>query len=92
MAVSDLRSLKNIGTAMEKDLHRLGIHTRTELAERNPDELYLELWRMDGMRHDPCVLDTLRAAVDEAGGGPPADWWLYTAKRKAGELPPVPVL
>lgn len=76
---------------MEEDLHRLGVHTCARLASEDADELYRRLWLMDGVRHDPCVLDTLRAAVDEARGGEPVKWWFYTAKRKTGELPPVPV-
>ncbi|MGB3327954.1 MAG: DUF4332 domain-containing protein, partial [Thermomicrobiales bacterium] len=63
-----LQRLPNIGPAMASDLMRLGITSADELATRDPDDLYVELGRLDGITHDPCVLDTFMAAVDAARG------------------------
>jgi hypothetical protein len=31
---------------------------------------------------DPCLLDTVMSAVEQADGGPARPWWDYTAERK----------
>lgn len=77
--------LPNIGKAMAKDFARLGIVDPKDLARRDPDEMYRRIGRMDGKPHDPCVLDTYRAAVDFARGGPARPWWDYTPLRKVGK-------
>jgi len=68
---------------MARDLLRLGITRSDDLVHRDPEQLYDELCRIDGTRHDPCVLDTFTAAVDFARGGPPRPWWHFTPERKA---------
>jgi hypothetical protein len=78
----ELLKLANIGPAMVRDLARLGITEPTQLAGRDPVELYERLCETDGHRHDPCVLDTFMSAVDQAEGAPPRPWWTYTAERK----------
>jgi hypothetical protein len=37
---------------------------------------------VSGRRHDPCMLDTVMSAVEQANGGPARPWWHYTAERK----------
>jgi hypothetical protein len=74
--------LPNVGKAMASDFRRLGLAHPRELASRDPLELYERISRIDGVRHDPCVLDTFRAAVDFARGGAPRPWWEFTAMRK----------
>jgi len=78
----DLQSLANIGPAMAEDLMRLGMEKPSDLAGSNADELYARLCALDGKRHDPCVLDTFMAAVDEANGHAARPWWAYSAERK----------
>jgi len=65
-----LAGIPNLGPATAGDLVRLGIHDRRALAKADPERLYDRLARIDGKRHDPCVLDTFRAIVDFARGGP----------------------
>jgi hypothetical protein len=81
-AVKRLETMPNIGPAMARDLIRLGIASPDHLIGRDGDELYDELCRLDGLRHDPCVQDTFNAAVAFANGGPPLPWWSFTAARK----------
>ncbi len=78
----ELRKLANIGPAMVRDFARLGITEPAQLAGRDAVELYERLCELDGVRHDPCVLDTFMSAVDQADGAPPRPWWTYTPERK----------
>jgi hypothetical protein len=79
----ELQKIPNIGPAMADDLLRLGITRAEDLVERDPDTLYDELCRVDGVRHDPCVRDVFAAAVHFARGGPARPWWSFTPERKA---------
>jgi nucleotidyltransferase/DNA polymerase involved in DNA repair len=87
VAWRDLQRMPNIGPAMAYDLLRLGIRRVEDLAGRDPDALYTELGRMDGVRHDPCVRDTFAAAVDYARTGESQPWWHFTPERKGGKRP-----
>jgi hypothetical protein len=70
------------GPAVVRYLARIGITKRSQLAGRDPVELYDELCALDGRPHDPCLLDTFMSAVDQATGLPARPWWDYTAQRK----------
>ncbi|MEV7039462.1 helix-hairpin-helix domain-containing protein [Amycolatopsis sp. NPDC051061] len=78
----ELLKLANIGPAMVRDFARLGITEPAQLAGQDAVELYERLCEIDGVRHDPCVLDTFMSAVDQADGAPPRPWWTYTPERK----------
>jgi len=79
----DLQTIPNIGPAMAGDLVRLGISDVHQIGEREPDEMYETLCALDGVRHDPCVLDVLSAAVAYARGEPARPWWEFSRERKA---------
>lgn len=83
-----LKDLVSVGPAFLKDFAMLGIETVEQLAKRDPEKLYLELCRKTGARQDPCVLDTFRAAVEQARDPnlPPEKcvWWYWSGVRKAG--------
>ena len=78
-----LLDVPNVGPAVALDLVRLGISDPAALAGRDPDELYTALCKIDGLRHDPCLLDVFSAAVAYADGQPARPWWAYSAERKA---------
>ena len=80
----------NVGPRIAEDFVALGVTDIPDLASREPDELYVQLCRRTGSDQDPCVLDTFRAAVDQARGLPPRPWWEYSRERKAGIRPGVP--
>ena len=82
---NDLTSVPNVGPAVARKLERLGVTKAGDLHGRDPQELYDRLCELDGRRHDPCLLDTLVAAVDFANGGPPRPWWEFSRERKARE-------
>ena len=77
-----LEQLPNVGPAMAGDLRALGIPTPQDLLGRDAYRLYRDLERLTGQRQDPCVLDTLMAAVDFMHGAAPRPWWHYTPERK----------
>ena len=54
----------------------------TDLIGRNPYDMYEELCRKTGQRHDPCVIDAFISAVRFMEGEPKRPWWIYTSERK----------
>jgi len=83
MTTSELRSMPNVGPAVAAKLERIGIARPEDLRGRDPDELFEDLCAIDGVRHDPCLLDTFVAAVAFADGGPARPWWEFSRERKA---------
>jgi len=80
--VHRLTDLPNVGPSVARDLQLLGIHTPSQLAGRDPVQLYQELCARTRTRQDPCVLDVFISVVRFADGGPARPWWDYTAERK----------
>lgn len=80
-----LLGMVNVGPAVVRYLARVGVTTPDGLRGRDPYEMYERLCRLDGRRHDPCLLDTFLSVVDQAGGGEPRPWWTYTQERKRHE-------
>ena len=82
-----LGDLISIGPAMLRDFEMLRIRTVAQLAQQNPQRMYLRLERLTGQRQDPCVLDTFQAAVAQARNPRlPAEqcqWWYWSRVRKA---------
>lgn len=78
----ELTRLANVGPATAGDLLLLGIRSQAQLRGRDAFELYDELCRRTGQRHDPCVIDTFLAIIDCADGGAERAWWHYTPLRK----------
>ena len=79
---SALLELANVGPAVARYLERVGITQTSQLAGRDAIEIYEEMCAASGRRLDPCLLDTVMSAVEQADGGPARPWWDYTAERK----------
>jgi hypothetical protein len=79
-----LTDIPNIGPAMAGDLRLLGIDAPPDLHGQDPVALYLRLCRLTEARHDPCVLDTLMAAVAFVEHDDARPWWAFTEQRKQG--------
>ena len=72
----------NVGRAVAGYLQRAGVTEVRQLAGRDPIDIYDTICTADGLRHDPCLLDTIMSAVDQANGKPARPWWTYTSTRK----------
>ncbi len=81
--VKKLTDLPNIGPSLAEDLSLIGIETPEQLQGKEAFELYEELCKKTGAKHDPCVLDVFISITDFINGGEPKVWWDYTAQRKA---------
>lgn len=81
-AGNDLTELVNVGPAVARHLGRAGITRVDQLVGRDPVDLFESICEVDGRRHDPCLLDTVMSAVDQAEGRPAQPWWAYTPARK----------
>lgn len=77
-----LEDIPNIGPAVAVDLRLLGVSQPDDLLGRDPYQMYDDLCRLTGQRHDPCLLDTFIAAVRYMQGEPKKPWWKYTSERK----------
>jgi DNA transformation protein len=76
------QELPNIGAAMATDFVRLGLRSLDDLEAADAQELYDRIGRMDGARHDPCVLDTYAAAIHNLRTGQELPWWEFSRRRK----------
>ena len=83
-AARRLLDLPNVGPATALDLVRLGIFEPEKLKGRNANAMYDALCKIDGVRHDPCLLDVFASIVAFANGGPARPWWAFTPERKMG--------
>lgn len=77
-----LEQIPNIGKAVAQDLRQMGITKPEQLKGQDGLKLYHRLNKLTGVRYDPCMADTLMAAVDFMNGGKPKPWWDFTARRK----------
>jgi hypothetical protein len=86
-----LEDLISIGPAMLRDFDLLGVHSVSELATQDPGRMYARLEHLTGCRQDPCVLDTFRAAVEQARNpllpAEKCQWWFWSRQRKARVRP-----
>ena len=82
-----LADLVSVGKATLRDFEKLGVTSVAQLAECEPEDLYETISQLDGVRHDPCVLDTFRAAVAQARDPDlpveQARWWHWSRMRKS---------
>ncbi len=82
-AFVELQSIPYVGKATAEDLVRLGVRGIKDLAGRDAMGMYEQISTLDGVRHDPCVIDVFMAAVEYAKTGSCQAWWKYTPLRKA---------
>ena len=80
--VNSLTDLPNLGKAMARDLQLVGIDHPKQLIGKDGYQLYDDLCRITGQKHDPCVIDVFLSAVDFMNSGVAKPWWEYTEERK----------
>ncbi|MFH1856063.1 MAG: helix-hairpin-helix domain-containing protein [Candidatus Omnitrophota bacterium] len=66
----NLQSLMNIGPAIARRLHSIGISTSAQLKKSNPEKVYEKLKKNEGGVLDRCVLYVLRGAILNT------PWWV----------------
>ena len=82
-AFVEFQTIPNVGKATAEDLVRLRVRGMRDLAKRDAMTLFKAISTLDGVRHDPCVIDVFMAAVEFARIGSCKPWWKYTPERKA---------
>lgn len=82
LRLNRLTDLPNIGPAMAKDLRLLGYTHPHQLAGADPLQMYQDLCVKTNAAQDPCVLDVFMSITHFMNGGPPMNWWAFTAERK----------
>lgn len=78
----DLTELVNVGRSVARYFEGVGVTRIAQLVGEDPVELYERMSAAAGQRLDPCLLDTVMSAVDQAEGKPARPWWHYTPERK----------
>ena len=83
-----LSDLVSVGKATIADFHVLGIREVADLKNRSAMDLYEELCRKTGIKHDICCLDVFNCAIAQAENPKlskvKCNWWYWSQKRKAG--------
>lgn len=79
----ELSGLKNVGPAMRRNLHVLGIETVEQLAHQDADQLFAQLRSHAKDRVDPCVHDVFSATIHQAQTGEALPWWEFSSARKS---------
>ena len=82
---NELLKLKNVGKAVLGDLKLVGITSIEQLAKQDPDDLYMKLQKITGVRQNPCVWDVFAAIIHEAKTGEALLWWHFSKIRKNRE-------
>jgi hypothetical protein len=81
-----LSGLRSIGPAAIKDFKLLGIDCVEALKDKDSMNLYQQLCNITNTRHDPCVIDVFRAAIEQAKDPQleprKKDWWYWSKIRK----------
>ncbi len=84
-----LLDLYSIGPAAVKDFHLLKIKSVDDLRNNDANNLYNQLCRITKTKHDPCVIDVFRCAIEQAKDPKldriKCDWWYWTQFRKKSE-------
>lgn len=60
-----LSDLVSVGPATIDIFKTLGIYSLTDLIDKEARELYEKLCKITNAKHDPCVEDVFRAAIEQ---------------------------
>lgn len=75
----ELQKIPGVGPSIAQDLWNLNIRSVADLKGKNPENLYRQLERQTGRKHDPCLLYVFRCAVYYASAKKPnpekLKWW-----------------
>ncbi len=78
-SLKNLQTIPGIGKAMAEDLYNLGYRKVSDLKNEDPNKMYYNLCKLEGVDLDPCVLYTFKCAVYFASEPKPKPellkWW-----------------
>ena len=60
---NDLMQIPGVGKSIAKDLQNIGIHSVSDLIDKDPAELYRRSNNFAGQKQDRCLLYVFRCAV-----------------------------
>jgi hypothetical protein len=77
-AIKELMVIPSIGKSIAEDLTNIGIYSVEDLKGKDPEKLYDQSNKYEGVVQDRCLLYTFRCAVYFAEGGCDSEklkWW-----------------
>lgn len=77
-AIKELTVIPSIGKSIAEDLTNIGIYSVEDLKGKDPEKLYDQSNKYEGVVQDRCLLYTFRCAVYFAQGGRDSEklkWW-----------------
>lgn len=81
--ISKLEELPNVGKAMKKYLHIIGVHHPRDLIGKDAFEMNELLCKRTNTTFDPCVIDVFMSIIHFMKTGEALLWWRFTQKRKS---------
>lgn len=82
--IKELMTIPGVGKSIAEDLYSQGIHSVSQLKNNDPDLLYQNQCKLQGIVLDRCVLYTFRCAVYYASTSNPQPellkWWNWKDK------------
>ncbi len=61
--MNPLTVIPGVGKSIASDLNGIGIYSVTQLRNKNPQDLYEQLCKKQGIKIDRCMLYVMRCAV-----------------------------
>jgi len=84
-ALKEFQAIPGVGKSIAVDFWNLGLRQVADLRRRNPQRLYDELCRLEGVRIDRCMLYVMRCAVYFASTKNPRPdllkWWNWKDRK-----------
>jgi len=77
-SIKELTVIPSIGKSIAEDLTNIGIYSVEDLKGKDPEKLYDQSNKYEGVVQDRCLLYTFRCAVYFAEGGRESEklkWW-----------------
>lgn len=82
--MNPLREIPGVGKSIAEDLNGIGIYSPRELRNKDPEDLYRQICKKQGVTIDRCLLYVMRCAVYYASTTNPKPdllkWWNWTDK------------
>jgi hypothetical protein len=64
--IAELITLPGVGENAAEAMYHLGIRSKDDLIGKSPEQMYEELRSMKGSYAEPCMLNSLKIAVNAA--------------------------